>query len=71
MIVHTHAKNGGSVFDMHLQQIERFLQRIRETGLTLKLRKCKFAHSEIKFCGKIIGSGASVQIQRKWQLFKV
>jgi len=57
MIVHTHAKNGGSVFDMHLQQIERFLQRIRETGLTLKLRKCKFAHSEIKFCGKIIGSG--------------
>jgi len=40
MIVHTHAK-----------ETERFLQRICETGLTLKLRKCKFAHGEIKFCG--------------------
>ena len=57
MIVHTHTKNSGTLFDIHLQQVERFLQRIHETGLTLKLRKCKFAHSELKFCGKIVGSG--------------
>ena len=38
-------------------QVERFLQRIKEVGMTLKLRKCRFAQSEIKFCGKIVGSG--------------
>jgi len=39
MIVHTHTKNSGTIFDIHLHQIERYLQRIHETGLTLKLRK--------------------------------
>ena len=57
MVVHTHASNGNRVFEAHLAHIERFLQRIKEAGMTLKLRKCKFAQAEVKFCGKIVGSG--------------
>ena len=43
-------------FTIHLQHIEGFLQRIKETGLTLKLQKCKFCQREVKFCGKIVGN---------------
>jgi len=53
MIVHTH----GQGFKRHLGDLENFLQRIREVHMTLKLRKCRFALREVKFCGKIIGSG--------------
>jgi hypothetical protein len=53
MIVHTH-KHG---FTQHLHDIRNFLERIKEVHLTLKLRKCRFAQHEVKFCGKIIGSG--------------
>ena len=56
LILHTHV-NGNNIFGAHLQQIKRFLQRIKETGMTLKLRKCSFAHPEVKFCGKLVGSG--------------
>jgi len=57
MVVHTHSGMDGSIFAAHLLQVERFLQRIKEVGMTLKLRKCRFAQSEIKFGGKIVGSG--------------
>ena len=57
LTVHTHPGKDDDVFSLHLEQIDRFLRRIKETGLTLKLRKCKFCLPEIKFCGKIIGSG--------------
>ena len=33
------------------------MQRIKETGLTLNLKKCHFARKEVKFCGHLIGSG--------------
>ena len=56
LIVHTHA-NSGNIFGAHLQQIERYLQRVKETGITLKLHKCRVALPEVKFCGKIVGSG--------------
>jgi len=42
---------------IHLQQIEQFLQTIRAAGLTLKLKKSRFAMSEVKFCGELVGSG--------------
>jgi len=55
LILHTHV-NGSIIFGANLQQIERFLQRIKTTGMTLKLRKCSFVHPEVKFCGKLVGS---------------
>ena len=54
---HTHTNKDNDAFSLHLQQMECFLKRILETGITIKLKKCKFAHREIKFCGKIVGSG--------------
>lgn len=42
---------------LHLKHLRQFLQRVRESGLTLKLCKCKFALPEVKFCGEIVGSG--------------
>jgi len=40
LIVHTHVKDDKNIVQTHLQQIEHFLKRIEETGITLKLRKC-------------------------------
>ena len=42
---------------LHLEHLVKYLQRIRECGLTLNLKKCSFAQDQIKFCGQIIGSG--------------
>jgi transposase InsO family protein len=41
----------------HLEHLEKFLQTVEETGLTLNLRKCNFAQNRIKFVGHIVGSG--------------
>ena len=40
-----------------VQHVRKFLERIRESGLTLNIKKCSFAQSEVKFCGQMIGSG--------------
>jgi len=42
---------------LHLQHLDRFLQTIKKSGLTLNLKKCHFAQTEVKFVGQIIGSG--------------
>jgi len=41
----------------HLADLRQFLEVVKQSGLTLNLKKCKWAHSQVKFCGKIIGSG--------------
>lgn len=41
----------------HLYHLDRFLQTISDAGITLSLRKCKWALPQVKFCGEIIGSG--------------
>jgi len=41
----------------HLNHVRRFLTVMRESGLTLKLEKSKFAAPEITFVGHVIGSG--------------
>ena len=41
----------------HLQHLEKFLETIEASGLTLNQAKCHFAQAEVKFCGHIIGSG--------------
>jgi len=40
-----------------LNDLDHYLAEIRKSGITLKLRKCKFALPELKFCGQIIGIG--------------
>jgi len=41
----------------HLLHLEQFLQTISNAHITLNIKKCKFAQSQVKFCGEIIGSG--------------
>jgi hypothetical protein len=41
----------------HLRDLESYLKVIKEHGITLNLKKCRFAYSEVPWCGQIIGSG--------------
>jgi len=41
----------------HLADLRRFFEVVQRSGLTLNLKKCRWAHNQVKFCGKIIGSG--------------
>jgi len=41
----------------HLEHIDEFLQTMRTSGMTLKLKKCEYTLPEIKFCGQLVGSG--------------
>ena len=41
----------------HMNDLDNFLSHVKEAGLTLNLKKCKWAQSQVKFCGQIIGSG--------------
>jgi hypothetical protein len=41
----------------HLRNIDKFLQVVKDSGLTLTLKKSEFAQPEVKFCGQIVGSG--------------
>jgi len=44
-------------WSLHLGHITKFLQAVSDAGMTLNLRKCKFAKPELPFVGQIIGSG--------------
>jgi len=41
----------------HLDHLDRFLAVVKKYGLTLSLKKCRFAQSQLKCCGEIVGSG--------------
>ena len=41
----------------HLSHNEEFLKTMKNEGITLNLKKCRFAQHNVKFCGEIIGSG--------------
>ena len=41
----------------HLGHLARFFQVIRESGLTLSIKKCSFAQSKVHFVGHVVGSG--------------
>jgi hypothetical protein len=41
----------------HIKVLDKFLQTIQQSGITFNLKKCQFALLEIKFVGRIIGSG--------------
>ena len=44
-------------WSQHMHHLKEFLCVIRDSGLTLNLKKCKFALPEVRFVGHIIGSG--------------
>jgi hypothetical protein len=50
-----------AVFSMtwqdHLNHLEKYLHTIKESGLTLSLKKCSFAQSKATFVGHVVGSG--------------
>ena len=41
----------------HLDHIDKTLQHVKSSGLTLNIKKSDFAKVEVKFCGCIVGSG--------------
>ena len=41
----------------HLRHVEKFLQAISDSGMTLSLKKCEFGKSQVKWCGQLVGSG--------------
>jgi hypothetical protein len=46
-----------SEWEKHLSDLERYLQVIQRSGLTLNLKKSSFAMPEVYFCGHYVGSG--------------
>jgi hypothetical protein len=51
---------GSKGFPAHLIHLERVLQAFQDAGVTLKLSKCNFAMSSVKFVGHVVGSGVKV-----------
>jgi len=41
----------------HLGHLDAYLSTMTKEGITLNLKKCRFGHNTVKFCGEIIGSG--------------
>jgi len=41
----------------HLYDLEKFLKTVEQSGLTLNPKRCKWAQNQVRFCGKIVGSG--------------
>ena len=54
----------------HLIHIDKFLQTVKNADLTLNL-KCKWAQSQVKFCGQIIGSGKRLADPDKIKVIEV
>lgn len=44
-------------WEQHLTHLESYLAKIKESGLTLGLKKCSFAQPKAKFVGHVVGSG--------------
>ena len=54
----------------HTGHLERFLAKIKSSGLTLNLKRCKWAQKQVKFCGRIIGPGKQYADPEKLQTVK-
>jgi hypothetical protein len=48
---------GTSEWKTHLSHLEIFLKTIKDSGVTLSLKKCRFAEPRVRFCGRIVGNG--------------
>jgi len=54
----------------HLCHLRNVFQAFRESGMTLKLSKCKFAKSKVKFIGHMVGSGEIAVVESKVDAIK-
>ena len=57
-------------WDEHLVHLENVFKAFLDAGMTLKLSKCKFCHSKVKFVGHIVGSGTRSVVQSKLEAIK-
>jgi len=48
-----------------MTHLRAFLTEIRNSGLTLNVKKCSFAKPEVKFIGHVIGSGRNSPDEQK------
>jgi len=48
---------GSSDWESHLNHNREFLSIMRRIGMTLNLAKCEFGKPEVKFVGRLVGSG--------------
>jgi len=48
---------GSQNWETHLHHIRQLLNIVREAGMTLNLAKCEFGKPEVKFVGRLVGSG--------------
>ena len=44
-------------WENHLSHIRQFLCIVREAGMTTNLVKCEFGKPEVKFVGRLVGTG--------------
>ena len=49
----------------HLEHLTQFLQTVKNAGITLNLKKCRWAQGQVKFCGEIVDSGKRFADQEK------
>ena len=47
----------GRTFDEHLERLREVLLRLRDAGLTLKLKKCHWAKTSLRFLGHVVSDG--------------
>ena len=45
------------IWHEHMSHLESYLSTMRREGITLNLKKSRFAQQKVKFCGEVIGSG--------------
>ncbi|GBN66597.1 Retrovirus-related Pol polyprotein from transposon 17.6 [Araneus ventricosus] len=45
------------MFQEHIKHLETVLQRMQQSGLTIKPSKCKFNQSQVQYLGHIVGQG--------------
>jgi len=50
-----------------LRDLEEYLKVVRSSGITLNLKKCRFAQMEVIFCGELIDGGNKEHILRIFQ----
>ena len=49
---------GTTAWKSHINNLEIFLKTIKQSGVTLSLKKCRFGETKLRFCGRIVGSGS-------------
>lgn len=54
-------------WDSHIKHLKIVIEKIADAGLTIKPSKCKFAQSQTKYLGHIVGGGTRTPAEAKIQ----